>query len=126
MTKQEAYKTFRCWHCVYLDNDKGICLCGDTDSDDCPKDYTAELGGNQVSDDLISRKALMEGRVENDPVRIAAMCAPTAFDKEKVIEQIKSLSAGIILNTNICDDYAEGYVRSAKDIIEIIEKGGIE
>lgn len=26
---------------------------------------------NKMSDDLISRKALMEGRVENDPVRIA-------------------------------------------------------
>ena len=50
----------------------------------------------------------------------------TAFDKEKVIEQIKVLSTGIILNTNICDDYAEGYVRAAKDIIEIVEKGGIE
>lgn len=51
---------------------------------------------------------------------------PTTFDKEKVIEQIKVLSAGIILNTNIRDCYAEGYVRAAKDIIEIIEKGGIE
>lgn len=50
----------------------------------------------------------------------------TAFDKEKVIEQIKVLSTGIILNANICDDYAEGYVRAAKDIIEIVEKGGIE
>ena len=50
----------------------------------------------------------------------------TAFDKEKVIEEIKVLSTGIILNTNICDDYAEGYVRAAKDIIEIVEKGGIE
>lgn len=50
----------------------------------------------------------------------------TAFDKEKMIERIKVLSAGIILNTNICDDYAEGYVRAAKDIIEIVEKGGVE
>ena len=50
----------------------------------------------------------------------------TAFDKEKVIEQIKVLSTGIILNTNISDDYAEGYVNAAKDIIEIVEKGGIE
>mgnify|MGYP001604315536 CR=1 FL=1 len=50
----------------------------------------------------------------------------TAFDKEKMIELIKALSAGIILNTNISDDYAEGYVRAAKDIIEIVEKGGIE
>ena len=40
-------------------------------------------------DDLISRKALMEGRAENDPVRIAAMCAETAFDKEKVIDELK-------------------------------------
>ena len=51
---------------------------------------------------------------------------PAVFDKEKVIEQIKVLSTGIILNTNICDDYAEGYVGAAKDIIEIVEKGGIE
>lgn len=41
-----------------------------------------------MSDDLISRKALMEGRVENDPVRIAATCADTAFNKEKVIEDL--------------------------------------
>ena len=54
------------------------------------------------------------------------MNMPTAFDKDKMIEQIKVLSTGIILNTNICDDYAEGYVRAAKDIIEIVEKGGIE
>ena len=43
-----------------------------------------------------------------------------------MIERIKVLSTGIILNTNICDDYAVGYVRAAKDIIEIVEKGGIE
>ena len=94
-------------------------------------------------DDLISRKALLEVidisfiipilkmnlRPEHEAVlkiREIIMNIPTAFDKEKVIEQIKVLSAGIILNTNISDDYAEGYVRSAKDIIEIIEKGGIE
>ena len=51
---------------------------------------------------------------------------PTAFDKEKAIKEIKTLSSGIILNTDIRDDYAEGYVRAAKDIIEIIEKAGIE
>ena len=51
---------------------------------------------------------------------------PTAFDKEKVIEQIKVLSTGIILNANICNDYAERYVRAAKDAIKIVEKGGIE
>ena len=44
-----------------------------------------------MKDDLISRKSLMESRVENDPVRIAAICAPTAFDKEKVIEYINEV-----------------------------------
>lgn len=37
MTKQEAYKTFRCWHCVYYDHDEGVCLCGDPDSEECQK-----------------------------------------------------------------------------------------
>lgn len=94
-----------------------------------------------MSDDLISRKALlgterllMTDIVQNNPtakyileqVLYDIEHTETAFDKEKVIEQIKVLSAGIILNTNICDDYAEGYVRAAKDIIEIVEKGGVE
>ena len=94
-----------------------------------------------MSDDLISRKVLlgterllMTDIVENNPtakyileqVLYDVEHAETAFDKEKVIEQIKVLSTGIILNTNICDDYAEGYVRAAKDVIEIVEKGGIE
>lgn len=94
-----------------------------------------------MSDDLISRKALlgterllMTDIVQNNPtakyileqVLYDIEHTETVFDKEKVIEQIKVLSAGIILNTNICDDYAEGYVRAAKDIIEIIKKGVIE
>ena len=93
-----------------------------------------------MSDDLISRKVLlgterllMTDIVENNPtakyileqVLFDIENVPSTFDKEKVIEQIKVLSTGIILNTNICDDYAEGYVRAAKDIIEIVEKGGI-
>ena len=32
---------------------------------------------------LIDADDLIKGRVENDPVRIAAMCAPTAFDEER-------------------------------------------
>ena len=86
-----------------------------------------------MSDDLISRKALIENLMQEIPLaenvhifRDIIENQPTAFDKEKVIEQIKVLSTGIILNANICDDYAEGYVRAAKDIIEIVEKGGIE
>lgn len=69
---------------------------------------------NKMSDDLISRKALMEGRVENDPVRIAATCADTAFNKEKVIEELEEY---------IFEKYC---VEGDEKITEIVEKGGIE
>lgn len=65
-------------------------------------------------DDLISRKALMEGRVENDPVRIAATCADTAFNKEKVIEELEEY---------LFEKYC---VEGDEKITEIVEKGGIE
>lgn len=64
-------------------------------------------------DDLISRKALMEGRVENDPVRIAATCADTAFNKEKVIEELEEY---------LFEKYC---VEGDEKITEIVEKGGI-
>lgn len=63
---------------------------------------------------LIDADELIEGRVENDPVRIVAECAPTAFDKEKVIEEL--------------EDYLfEKYcVEGDEKIADIVEKGGIE
>ena len=61
---------------------------------------------------LIDADELIEGRVENDPVRIAAECAPTAFDKEKVIEELENY-----LFEKYC---VEGDSR----IDEIVEKGG--
>ena len=70
-------------------------------------------------DDLISRKALTEGRVENDPVRIAAMCAPTAFDKEKVIEELQRPDP--IIRTFVGKKFT-----TIERAIEIVEKGGIE
>ena len=51
---------------------------------------------------------------------------PTAFDKEKVINEIHISSAGMAVNMNVSSSYAEGYIDAAKDIIEIVEKGGIE
>ena len=63
---------------------------------------------------LIDADELIEGRVENDPVRIAAECAPTAFDKEEVIKELENY-----LFEKYC---VEGDSR----IDEIVEKGGIE
>lgn len=37
MTKREAYLSFKCWHCVYLENESGECLYGEPESDECPK-----------------------------------------------------------------------------------------
>lgn len=45
-----------------------------------------------MSNDLISRSELMEGRVENDPVRIAAMCAPTFYDLDAVCKALDKAS----------------------------------
>ena len=63
---------------------------------------------------LIDADELIKDRVENDPVRIAVKCAPTAFDKEKVIEEL--------------EDYLfEKYcVEGDEKIADIVEKGGIE
>lgn len=82
---------------------------------------------NRMSDDLISRKALMEGRVENDPVRIAAMCADTAFNKERVIDELKRMEEESCKEWNEYGDAASlGKVITFAETIEIVEKGGIE
>ncbi len=51
---------------------------------------------------------------------------PTAFDREKVINEIHISSAGMAVNMNVSSSYAEGYIDATKDVIEIVEKGGIE
>lgn len=82
---------------------------------------------------LIDADELTKDRVENDPVRIAAECAPTAFDKEKVIKELRE-------ELNLSDaekercarenplqfDSAKGYANGIANAIEIVEKGGLE
>lgn len=72
---------------------------------------------------LIDADELIEGRVENDPVRIAAECAPTAFDKEKVIEELKSAENYLYVNGIRITNFKFIHPLTA---IEIVEKGGIE
>ena len=38
---------------------------------------------------LIDEDELIKDRVENDPVVIAAKCTPTAYDPDKVVEQLE-------------------------------------
>ena len=92
-----------------------------------------------MSDDLISRKALLKElrEIMDEPhntmflMGIGAAVSivehrETAFDKEKVINEIHISAAGMVVNMNVSSSYAEGYIDAAKDIIEIVEKGGIE
>ena len=37
---------------------------------------------------LIDENELVKGRVENDPVVIAAKCTPTAYNPDKVVDQL--------------------------------------
>ncbi len=103
-----------------------------------------------MSDDLISRKALLEVidisfiipilkmnlRPEHEAVlkiREIIMNMPTAFDKEKVIEELKSWEkashdAGIQSKYAGLDGKASEYYQESRAYhraIEIVEKGGI-
>lgn len=69
---------------------------------------------------LIDADELIKDRVENDPVRIAAECAPTAFDKEKVLKELKGEIELTVHNPMI----AGRYIKKSR-AVEIIEKGGI-
>ena len=76
---------------------------------------------------LIDADELIKGRIENDLVRIAVKCAPTAFDKEKVIKKLKHLENDTFNYSNRYDDkIAFGESSAFRAAIEIVEKGGIE
>ena len=102
-----------------------------------------------MSNDLISRKALlgterllMTDIVQNNPtakyileqVLYDIEHAETAFDKEKVIEELKSWEkashdAGIQSTYAELDNKASGYYQESRAYhraIKIVEKGGIE
>lgn len=79
-----------------------------------------------MSDDLISRKSLIENLNKFAPEHYTAlvndliMKEPTAFDKEKVIEDLQEAGQSCNEAYDICGAEAIEYA------IEIVEKGGIE
>ena len=91
-----------------------------------------------MSDDLISRKALLEVidisfiipilkmnlRPEHEAVlkiREIIMNMPTAFDKEKVIEELRNE-----IHLTVYDPMIAGRYIKKERAIDIVEKGGIE
>lgn len=94
-----------------------------------------------MSDDLISRKAVLEilydisdrnygsffGHGINKACDVIEH-AETAFDKEKVIEKLKSNMNSVhgISGQAVTFMFSGGYYNGVKDAIGIVEKGGIE
>lgn len=99
-----------------------------------------------MSDDLISRKAVLniltEARVKDSilcsPAFVEMLTQrikkiPTAFDKEKVTQELKSNMesaqlAQLLVGTDLvqCGGFSYGYYNGVKDAVKIVEKGGIE
>ncbi len=73
---------------------------------------------------LIDADDLTKGRVENDPVVIAAKCAPTAYDPDKVVEQLKKDS--YTETQNDMDSFDPSEVVNLESAIEIVEGGGVD
>ena len=74
---------------------------------------------------LIDEDELINGRVENDPVVIAAKCTPTAYDVDKVVEQLEEYgNEEIDYYRNTPDEKCiEECVHKA---IDIVKGGGVD
>lgn len=73
---------------------------------------------------LIDADELMKDRVNNDPVRIAAKCEPTAYDIDEKVSKLEELieeNVGYLRATPEASDY----IKAIRDAIEIV-KGGAE
>ena len=71
---------------------------------------------------LIAEDELIKGRVENDPVVIAAKCAPTAYDPDKIVEQLEEVAFERYGN----DGMGGERVVNLDDVIEIVRGGGLD
>lgn len=87
---------------------------------------------------LIDADVLVEGRVENDPVVIAAKCTPTAYDPDKVVEQLEERTTFLKECTKYGNKDAEQQEKSyatmmmyevaylVDDLLEIVKGGGVD
>lgn len=57
---------------------------------------------------LTDEDELIKGRVENDQVVIAAKCAPTAYDPDKIVEQLEELKKAEQNKPDNCDENGFG------------------
>ena len=87
---------------------------------------------------LIDADVLVEGRVENDPVVIAALCAPTAYDLDKIVVQLEELKKAEQDRSDDCDENgygdgeqifndgrSQGRFEAFGEAIKIVKGGGV-
>ena len=83
---------------------------------------------------LMDEDELIKGRVENDPVVIAAKCTPTAYDPDKVVEQLekkKQTHKRVIeyekKNGTITEEFQQRKaVEVLENAIQIVKGGGVD
>lgn len=87
---------------------------------------------------MIDEDELIKGRVENDPVVIAAKCTPTAYDPDKVVEQLEERTTFLKECTKYGNKDAEQQEKSyatmmmyevaylVDDLLEIVKGGGVD
>ena len=88
---------------------------------------------------LIDEDDLTKGRVENDLVVIAAKCAPTAYDPDKVVTQLEKLKKAEQDRPDACDEdgcgdgeqiyddgRSQGRYEAFGKAIQIVEGGGVD
>ena len=74
---------------------------------------------------LIDEDELIKGRVENDAVVIAAKCTPTAYDPDKVVEQLEDYANEEMLYYK-GTPYEKCIEVCIGKAIEIVKGGGVD
>lgn len=78
---------------------------------------------------LIDEDELIKGRIENDPVVIAAKCTPTAYDPDKVVAELEKLADKAndkILEAGELQLYYDGYEDGVRKAVEVVKGGGVD
>lgn len=77
---------------------------------------------------LIDEDELIEDRVENDPVVIAAKCTPTAYDVDKVVAELEKMADKANDNIMVSEQpqYHDGYEDGVLAAIQIVKGGGVD
>ena len=69
---------------------------------------------------LIDEDELIKGRVENDTVVIAAKCTPTAYDPERVVDQLNDKFRVVRTDEDL------EWNRAMDEAITIVKGGGVD